>query len=281
MKLRIVPAQQGALWVRQGFRVFAKQPLAFSGLFAAFLFAVFLLSLIPLIGSLLLLALLPLATLGFMLGTQKALAGGVPLPRSFVEPLRGGRSSAAALLQLGLIYAACTFAIIWLSDAVDGGALDKLMEALASGKATPETIGQQIADPALEMGLLLRFGLAALLSVPFWHAPALVHWDRQGVAQSLFSSTVACWRNKGAFAVFGVCWATVILLFALVANVLAAALAQPQLLALAAMPASLLFSTVFYASLFFTFADCFELPGDPRPALSPPHAADEPPSETP
>lgn len=281
MKLRLVPARQGALWVRQGFSIFSKQPLAFSGLFAAFLFSVFVLSLLPVVGSVLLLSLLPLATLGFMIGTHRALSGSMPLPRAFIEPLRSDRSRAAALLQLGLIYAAATFAIIWLSDAVDGGALDKLMATLSSGNATPETIGRQLGDPALELGLLLRFGLAAILSVPFWHAPALVHWDSQGVAQSLFSSSVACWRNKGAFAVFGLCWGAVILLFALLANVVAAMLGQPQLLALAAMPASLLFSTVFYASLFFTFADCFELPGDPRPGLPPPPAAGEPPSETP
>jgi hypothetical protein len=281
MKLRLVPAHQGALWVRQGFAAFFKQPLAFSGMFAAFLFAIFLLSLLPLIGSLLLLALLPLGTLGFMIGTQAALKGGVPVPRAFIEPLRGPRARTAAMLQLGLIYATATFAIIWLSDLVDGGALDQLMETLSGGNATPATIGTQLGDPRLEAGLLLRFGLAALLSVPFWHAPALVHWDAQSVAQSLFSSTVACWRNKAAFAVFGLCWGAVILAFALVANLVAALLGQPQLVALAAMPASLLFSTVFYASLFFTFADCFELPGDPRPALSPPPAADEPPSETP
>ena len=48
--------------------------------------------------------------------------------------------------------------------------------------------------------------LGALLSVPFWHAPALVHWGGQGVAQALFSSTLALWRNKAAFALNGLLW---------------------------------------------------------------------------
>ena len=34
-------------------------------------------------------------------------------------------------------------------------------------------------------------------------------------------------------------------------------LGQLRLIGVLAMPASLLFSTVFYASLYFTFADCF------------------------
>ncbi|HNK18848.1 MAG TPA: hypothetical protein PLG92_10790, partial [Piscinibacter sp.] len=86
MRLQTVPAATGLAWMRQGWRVFAKQPLAFSGLFAAFLFAIFALTLLPLIGSLLLLTLLPLGSLGFMLGTRDALQGRLPLPRVFLEP---------------------------------------------------------------------------------------------------------------------------------------------------------------------------------------------------
>ena len=40
-------------------------------------------------------------------------------------------------------------------------------------------------------------------------------------------------------------------------------MAQPQLLAFAAVPAGLLFSTVFYASLYFTVTDCFAVDAAP------------------
>ena len=33
MKLRVVPARIGAQWVREGLRMFFRQPLAFTGLF--------------------------------------------------------------------------------------------------------------------------------------------------------------------------------------------------------------------------------------------------------
>ena len=114
----------------------------------------------------------------------------------------------------------------------------------------------------------MRFGLASLLSLPFWHAPALVHWGGQGVGKALFFSTMACWRNIGAFTVYGLAWAGAILVFGALANVLAALTQQAQLIALAAVPAGLLFSTVFYASLYFTFNDCFapEAGGNPDAA---------------
>jgi len=258
MRLQTVPASAGAAWVRQGWRAFGQQPLAFSGIFAAFLFVIFLLTLLPLIGSLLLLALLPLGSLGFMIATREQQQGRLPLPRAFVEPLRRGPARARAMVTLGVVYALSSVLIISLAEWADGGALDELMQVLAEGKASPADVAQRLADPRLEFGLLLRFGLAGLLSIPFWHAPALVHWGGQGVAQALFSSTVAIWRNKGAFLVFGLAWAAVVLFAGAAANIVAGLLGQPQLIALLAMPASLLLSTVFYTSLYFTFTGCFE-----------------------
>ena len=159
------------------------------------------------------------------------------------------------MVKLGLIYAASTSLILWLSDLVDGGALDALMEAQGSRTASPDDVAARLADPRLEAGVLMRFCLLGLLAVPFWHAPALVHWSGQSAVKSLFFSTVACWRNKGAFIVYSATWLGVLLLFALLAN-----------------PASMIFSTIFYASLYFTFAACFSAePGetDPEPVQAP------------
>jgi hypothetical protein len=263
MRLQIVPSRQGAQWVRQGFAIFVKQPVAFAGLFATFLFAVFALTLLPILGPLLLLTLLPLGSLGFMIATRRALEGRFPLPRAFIEPLRNGRPQLVALIKLGLLYAAATWAILALSDVIDGGALDALMEAQASSASSPDVLAAKLADPRLEIGVLLRFALLGLLSVPFWHAPGLVHWGGHSAAKALFFSTVACWRNKGAFIVYSLTWLGVFVLFALIANLAFGLLGRAQLVPFVAMPASLIFSTVFYASLYFTFAGCFTpLPGE-------------------
>ncbi len=48
-----------------------------------------------------------------------------------------------------------------------------------------------------------------------------------------------------------------ILAFGVVANIFSALLQESQIIALATVPIGLLISTVFYASLYFTFADCF------------------------
>jgi hypothetical protein len=271
VKLRVVRARQGALWVRSGFRIFFRRPVAFAMLFAAFLFCALLTMLLPLAGPLLLLAALPQATLGFMIATHVALKGGFPLPGVFVQTLRASSPRRLAMLKLGLVYAAATFAILWLADVVDAGKFDALQEAMASAKTPAEDIRERLLDPQLQLGLLVRLGLASLLSLPFWHAPALVHWGSQTWGKALFFSTVACWRNKGAFAVYGLTWTAVIVLFGVLANTVFTLLGQPSLVAMAAMPAGLMFSTVFYVSLFFTFADCFEQkPGKLTPELAGP-----------
>jgi hypothetical protein len=266
MRLQTVPARQGIVWVRQGFRAFFRQPLAFAGLFATFLFAAFACALVPEVGTFIAVGLLPLVSVGFMLATRIALAGAYPTPRVFVDPLRGSRSRAIAMIQLGVGYALATLVIMWLSDVIDGGALEGLMEALPAGKTTPEAAAAKMAaDPRIELGLLLRFALAGLLSVPFWHAPALVHWNGHGWAKALFSSTIACWRNKGAFAMYSLTWFGVIMLIGIVSNLAFALLGLTQVMAVALVPISLMLSTIFYVSLYFTFADCFVDDADVEP----------------
>ena len=132
-----------------------------------------------------------------------------------------------------------------------------LQNTIASGKGDASDIAALLSDGQLQFGLVLRFGLASLLSLPFWHAPALVHWGDQSIGKAFFFSTLACWRNLRAFGVYALAWGGVILAFGIIANVFAALMQSPQIIALATVPIGLLISTVFYTSLYFTFADCF------------------------
>lgn len=255
MKLRLVPARQGALWVRQAFRVFFRQPLAFSALFFLFVFGAFMLLVLPLVGALAMLTLLPIVTLGFMIATQQSENGRFPLPGVFLQPFRGERSRVRTLIQLGIAYAVASLLLMLLADVLDGGKFAQLQEAVVRGRES----GEAIEDPGAQNSLLLRLALAIPLSLAFWHAPALVHWCGVSAAKAVFFSVVACWRNRGAFVVYGLTWAGVIALFAIMSTLVFSLLSAPQLVSLAALPAALMFSTVFYVSLYFTFIDCFEL----------------------
>jgi hypothetical protein len=257
LRLRTVPAARGLHWLREGWRVFARKPLAFTGLFAVFLFGAMVLMLVPWVGPLLLLASMPLLSLGFMLATREAQQERFPTPGVFVVPLRSAGPRRRALLQLGALYAGATLLIMALADLVDGGVFAELQEQLAQREQDSERVDALLDDPRLQTGLLLRFGLATLLSIPFWHAPALVHWGGQPAAQALFSSTVAVWRCRGAFTAYVLGWVAAALAFALVAGVLLGWLGLRQAVMVLALPAGLTFSAAFYASLWFTFEDSF------------------------
>jgi len=256
---------EGVQWMRDAFRLFLRRPLPFSAMFVSFLLVALLATLVPLVGSVVMLMALPLLSLGFMIASRAA-QNDLPVnPGQFIEPLRGERSRRNTLLSLCAAYALGTVLIMTLSEWIDGGAFDRLQVLMAKGDEARAEMEALLADPRLMWGLVTRFGLAACLSVPFWHAPALVHWQGQSVGQALFSSTLAMWRCKGAFLMYSLAWVGVIAIFGALVGLLFSLFDARQLAGVIAMPAGLMFSTVFYVSLLFTYEGCFSQSDVPRP----------------
>jgi len=255
--LKTVTPARGARWVIDAFRLFAKRPLAYTSLFVLFLFAALFSALIPLLGGLLQMMSLPLLSLGFMIASQSALLGGPVGPTQYIEPLRGDPAKRRALLILCALYGLGAVGILLLCDVISAGALTRLQELMAKGDAPQAEIDALLAEPGLAWSVITGALLGTALAVPFWHAPALVHWSGQSVAQALFSSTLAMWRCKGAFFVYSLVWFGLIVLFGVLATIVFGLLGARQMGSLVALPAGLLFSTVFYVSLLFTFNDSF------------------------
>ncbi|MBT9492806.1 MAG: hypothetical protein IV107_10770 [Paucibacter sp.] len=266
LHLQTVPARNGMLWIRHGLKVFKRKPLAMAGLLSVFLFIAFALLLVPGVGVVLLLMAMPLLSLGFMLATHMVLQDQTPTAAVFAAPLKLTPQRRNSQLLLGACYALATVAIGLLSEWIDGGSFEA-MQQLVLENAPADKVAEAAADPRLFWGAVTRLGLAGLLSVPFWHAPALIHWGGQGLLQALFSSTLGIWRNRAAFAYNALLWASLVLGLGVGASLLSAVLGLGQLLPLLVMPLGLLMTTVFYASLYFTFIDCFMF-GAPKDILA-------------
>jgi hypothetical protein len=265
VKLQQVAPGRGTVWVRKGFQVFGRQPLGFASLFAAGLFVSLVLGVIPLLGSIAALALAPALSLVFMIASRRVAAGQTAMPGAIAELVQSGRSRLVALVKLGVAYVAATFLLFWLAGVLDGGALASFFATFRDAKLTPESAAARVAEPGVQFGLLLRLFFLGVLSIAFWHAPALVFWGDPGWAKSLFFSTIALWRNKGAFTIYSLVWLALFMVLLAVVSI-GAGLFGPEPFALVAAPLMLLFMTLFYASLWFTFADCFT-PSDPAAAL--------------
>ena len=254
MKLQIVPAKQGLLWVKQGIRTFWRQPLAFTGLFFLFMAWVSVLSMVPFIGAALALLVLPAATLGLMVATEQAASGKFPMPTVMLVAFRAGQQRLKAMLLLGVLYALSFLAVMAISALVDGGGFAKVY--LANAPITPEVVN----DTDFQTAMWLTTILYVPLSMLFWHAPALVHWHGVPPVKSLFFSAIACWRNLGAFALYLLAWAGVFVVGAMLILLISSALGGNDLSAAVLMPGALLMAAMFFTSVYFSVKDCFELP---------------------
>ena len=262
--LRSVPAAAGLRWVRQGFRTFARRPFGFVGLYLFVMSCLVLSMMLPPAISLAAIVLLPLLSLGFMIAAEDVLDD-LPLrPTVFWSPLLANAPARRALLAIGLVYLGGTLLLVYLADSLDGGEARHWLETIL----TPRTDGQMPELPPLSgrgtaVLLLKSFGMT-LVSVPMWHAPALVNWGRQGALQAMFSSIVSVWRTRAALTVFGLGWSVVMLVFVLVIAVVAA-IVGPIVTAPIAAIALVALTAVFYVSCWFGFVDTFEITSGTRP----------------
>ena len=221
MKLNVVPAKTGSLWVRQGIRAFWKQPLALSGLFFMFMACMSVLSMVPWVGGFFALMFLPAASLGLMAATREVDLDKFPMPLILVEGLRSGGD----------------FAKLYLV----GGSLD--MDTLMK--------------PEFQNAMWLSLLLYMPLSMVFWHAPALTHWHGLPAFKSMFFSTVACLSNWRAFLVFGLMWSFIFLGTTLGITLISGLIGDNDFAAMALLPAMLMLAAMFFSSTYYSFKDCF------------------------
>ena len=259
MKLNIVPASEGAQWVKQGIRTFFRQPLALSGLFFMFMAIVSVLSIVPFLGSLLALVILPACTLGLMAATREAVAGKFPMPSIMASAFRAGKAKTQSMLVLGVIYALGVLLVMGASALADGGQFARLY--LLGGTITRE----MVMEPAFQSAIWLALILYTPLSMLFWHAPALVHWHDMPPVKSLFFSGVVCLRNFRAFLVFGLVWMVIFLLAGVMVTLLATVIGGPEIAGVAMFPAAMLMAAMFFTSIYFTYQASFETPEGSAP----------------
>jgi hypothetical protein len=254
MKLKIVKASQGLVWVRQGMLACRKQPLGFIGLLGLVGFVALLLVGLPeRIGALLVVGVMPLAWMGFMLATRRVLTGERITPTVMIEALKGRDAPRRDFALLGGAYILATLAVLqiaqWLGP--DPDALEAIMQSTKDA-------AEMLSNPLVQEDMLWRMGLTVPISLIFWHTPALILWAHVPVGKALFFSAVATWRNLGAFCVYGLGWMGVVLAIALVDRVLLALVPEPMLANVVALAAGMWVASAFYASLYFTVVDCFE-----------------------
>ena len=188
------------------------------------------------------LAIVPAATLGLMAATQEATKGKFPMPAILVSAFRAGQQRARAMLVLGFLYAAACLLIVSIVPLFFDVPVSR------ESALTPEMQGVMLVVMLLYLPV----------SVLFWHAPALVHWHGVTPVKSLFFSLVACLRNFGAFAVFGLAWSAVFVGVGIAVTLVATGVGGPTAAGAAMFPAAMLLAAMFFTSIYFTYQASFE-----------------------
>jgi hypothetical protein len=251
MQINSLRATQGWRWVRDGFALLRRQPVALLAITFLNLMLLSLSVVIPLFGPVAPLVLTPALLVGVMHAMRAVEAGKAPSPLLLFAGFRdGGGQAWKPLLVLGAFNAAATLLALGLAALADGGTLMKL----ATGQMTPD-------EPAVEEGSLVYAAIVFVLvytpvQMSLWYAPLLVAWHRVPPFKALFFSFFAVLRNKGAFLVFALGWFGAAFVASFAIRLLNALLAgSPLLLSMLLSPLSLLMITAVYCSFWPTYRD--------------------------
>ncbi|KVE36286.1 BPSS1780 family membrane protein [Burkholderia sp. TSV86] len=262
MQLIEVPAKTGYVWFRQGIWLFRRNPLAFITLFFTYLLAMMLISLVPLIGPALPLLFIPGIAVGFMAACRDTIAGKQVLPTILIDGFRSyGPVVTQRLFALGGIYIASIALVFACSSLGDGGTLLKIMFGLGIDASEPEAL----ATPGVLVAMMIAATLYLPVAMMFWFAPTLIAWHGIPPVKALFFSIVSCWRNKGAFTVYGLLWFAVALGVSFGLAALMQALGAGAYALTVMMPASVVITAMLYCSFYATYRGCYGIqePGTP------------------
>ncbi len=201
---RVVEAGRGAVWWREGWRLFRAGLWTWIGIMIVYIVLIVLISLIPHVGDVGHSLLVPVFMGGLMKGCQ-ALRDHQPLRIAhFFEGFQGAHF--VPLLVIGLINLGIMLALV-----VGGGLL-----AGGLGLLSLALLNAQVGDPFAAItnmfamvgvgGLLVVLVvlvIVAVLAMLNWFAPALVVLQGAGAIEAMKKSFSACWRNWAPFLIYG------------------------------------------------------------------------------
>lgn|SRR5690625_1724978 len=212
MQASILPYQYGWYWISQGFNAFKMQPMALIFWALVTNLLIHLSYFVPIFGQIAFIVLTPALTFIALNACRRILQGQKMLLGDWVQPLKTDKAF-GRLLKLGGVY----FFFLFLASVVATSPYLDQISAVFSGT---EEINPEEFMAAIRQPVFIFLGFYLLISILFWHAPALVGWHRIPIKQALFYSMIACWRNKWPMLIYAGFWAGLYYLFNLFASVL-------------------------------------------------------------
>jgi uncharacterized membrane protein len=186
---RAVSADHGLAWYREAWRVFKLSPGAWIGMWIVFVAIVAVISIIPLIGSLVVAVITPIFVGGTMIAARNADQHGGARFADLFAAFSGGRAGALALIGVIQLALSVAFFFVFALVVGFGGAF-----AMFSGNMTPEQLGAGAIGTMVLLGVL-----AIIVFMPItnavWLASALAALEDAGAMDALRRAFSATFRN--------------------------------------------------------------------------------------
>lgn len=248
-----LPAATGWQWIKDGFTLFRKQPAELSTLFLSYMFLMMIVTIIPLLGQLLPLVLVPVFSMAFMQACVQVEKGQRVYPNLL---LTGFRSPAfKTLLILGVLYVLAATAAIGASALIDGGVFWNVMTG------TERVDAKTVQGSGIMLAMLLAAALYTPAAMAFWFAAPLVAWQGMGLGKALFYSFHAVKRAGRAFLLYALGWSAIgVVLPLLISTLLGKLTGSPLLMMMVLLPMSIVLTVVMYCSFYPTYTTLFGKP---------------------
>ncbi len=241
----------GWYWARDGFRLFRRQPMAMFTWALSIGMLVLIASMMVPIGPALFVALMPAVTV-MTLNACRDIENGKTVQPLRLWSLLGEPGMAKKLLGMGALYVSAVLVAGFV-------AFLPFMDSIgAAAQQVDETSGLAPFIEAVYAPLMLFGAFYLVIAALFWHAPVLVAWHQLSLRKALFFSGVACWRNKGAFVVYGLVWASLVLGLEILAALLQGIGLSAGLVGFIQMPFSFALAGCLYCSFYPAYTMVFQ-----------------------
>lgn len=256
-----LPAKVGWLWIKEGFALFRKQPAELSTLFFGYMFLMLAVGMLPVLGQVLPLLLIPLFSITFMQACAYVEIGRKVYPNLLLAGFRSPH--VRTLLQLGLLYLLAAIIAIGASALIDGGAF---WHAITGRMAVSE---HAVRNSKMSMAMLFAAVVYIPAAMAFWYAAPLIAWQQMGLGKAIFFSFYAVRRAGKAFLVFGLAWIALnIVLPAVVSTVVGMLTGSATAAMFTLLPLSVVLTVIMYCSFYPTYTRMFGDPPDFAPEPS-------------
>lgn len=253
-------ASTGWLWVKQGFALYRQRPAEVTTLFLSYMFLMLVFSIVPVIGQILPLVLMPAFSITFMQACVQIEQGKRVYPNlllaGFVSPgFRG-------LLKLGVLYLLAALIAMGITSLFDDGFFWQIITGQRALSAKMED------DPTLTLSMSIWTVAFTIAKLPLWYAAPLIAWQNMSFGKALFYSVVTVYRTLRAFVGYGISCILIGVVLPTFVSVIAVSLFDKSLVSiLILLTLSIVVTAVMYCSFYPTYTYIFGKPQAPSAAL--------------